>query len=99
MERRFYCNESDRIVTESELRKLYEEDPGEHDTFSEYLSCCMVWNNGTLQEIPAGLRGTLYYDYRRGNVVEESILIEQVKAEAKNDEEFSDLFGTYTKLN
>lgn len=54
-ERRFYDLELDEIVTLAELREEYEALKSYGDTeaesFEEYLSNCMYWNNGTLKEL------------------------------------------------
>lgn len=47
----YWCNETDAVVTEEELKKnyygIYESD-GEYETFSDYLMACLWFNNGSL---------------------------------------------------
>ena len=45
----YYCNEDDRILSTDELRHDYYEMFGEeYESFDDYLSACMYWNNGAL---------------------------------------------------
>ncbi len=50
-EKLFYCWESDRVYSLSEIKEFYMADNGGHESFSDYLKNCMVENNGTLEEI------------------------------------------------
>ena len=54
-ERMFYDIESEELLTYSQLQKEYEElnanNETEAENFSEYLSNCMWYNNGTLKEV------------------------------------------------
>lgn len=54
-ERVFYCIESQELVSESELREIWDNDPDlreEHENkFFYYLRCCQSHNGGTLIEL------------------------------------------------
>ena len=49
--REFYCTEDGTVYTEDEIRSYYEEDPNEHETFADYLDCCLDRYGGTMIEI------------------------------------------------
>ena len=53
----YHCCETDRILSEDDLRSIWEQGkaegwivPGEtgSDSFPDYLECCMYYNNGSL---------------------------------------------------
>lgn len=46
----YYCTESDKIITDSEIMEIYqsESDLQTEYTFIEYLTACQYWNGGTL---------------------------------------------------
>jgi len=49
--RLFYCTESEKLFTESEMKSFYDTDNGGYDSFAQYINACLVSNNGTLVEI------------------------------------------------
>lgn len=53
--RKFYDTENDEEITLEELQQEYEQlkanGDTESETFEQYLSNCMTYNNGTLEEI------------------------------------------------
>ena len=53
--RKFYDTENDEEITLKELQQEYENlkasGDTESETFEQYLSNCMTYNNGTLEEI------------------------------------------------
>ena len=50
-ERLFYCTESEKLYTLSEIKAFFTEDNSGYECFKDYLKNCMVENNGTLEEI------------------------------------------------
>ena len=50
-ERLFYCTESEKLYTLSEIKAFFTEDNSGYKCFEDYLKNCMVENNGTLEEI------------------------------------------------
>lgn len=53
--RKFYDTEHDKVITLEELQAEFEDlkasGDTESETFEQYLSNCMTYNNGTLEEI------------------------------------------------
>ena len=53
--RRFYDTENNEYITIEQLEEEYNELKAtgntEAETFSDYVSNCMWWNNGTLKEV------------------------------------------------
>ncbi len=51
----YYDSENNEYITTEELKKEFEELKANEDTeaktFKEYLSNCMYYNNGTLEEV------------------------------------------------
>lgn len=48
----YWCNETDSIVTEDELKENYRNIyASEYETFPDYLSACMWYNNGALTDL------------------------------------------------
>lgn len=49
----YYCTESDRIITDSEIMEIYqsESELQTEYTFAEYLMACQYWNGGTLIQV------------------------------------------------
>ena len=47
----YFENETQSVVSEDRIKAEYEEFGQDYDTFSDYLSACMYWNNGTLTPI------------------------------------------------
>ena len=45
---RYYSNEQDTVLSLETIRECYNEFKDEYDSFSDYLSGCMWWNNGDL---------------------------------------------------
>ena len=56
--RKFYDTEHDKEITLEELQAEFEDlkasGDTESETFEQYLSNCMTYNNGTLEEIQKG---------------------------------------------
>lgn len=50
-ERLFYCHESEKLYSISDIKAFYNADNCGYSNFSDYLKNCMVENNGTLEEI------------------------------------------------
>lgn len=54
-ERLFYCTESQELVSLSDLRKIWDDDPELQELheghFYGYVKCCQSHNNGTLYEL------------------------------------------------
>ena len=44
----FHNNETDTVESISDIRRSYDRFGDEYDTFQDYLSACMWWNNGAL---------------------------------------------------
>jgi len=70
-EKKYFCTESENSYTESEMMEFYDNDFSEHEgNFSDFLSACMVENNGTLitpkKELTIRYRGeeTTYWNIR-----------------------------------
>lgn len=60
MSKYYHCCETDRVLSEDDLRSEWEQGktegwivPGEtgYDSFPDYLECCMYYNNGTLTPV------------------------------------------------
>lgn len=49
---RYYSNEQDTVLSLETIRECYNEFKDEYDSFSDYLSSCMWWNNGDLTPLP-----------------------------------------------
>lgn len=64
--REFYCTEDERVYTEDEIRSYYEEDRNEHETFAEYLQCCLNNYGGALIEITSVPKEKNYVRYEEG---------------------------------
>ena len=44
----YYSTEYDEVITEDNLREYWTEFSPEYETFSDYVSACMWYNNGNL---------------------------------------------------
>ena len=52
----YHCNETDEIVSLSQIRSEYSEFGAEYQSFDDYLSACMWYNNGALTDVRDKLR-------------------------------------------
>ena len=53
----YYDNEMNTIVSEDEIRGCFESDNAGFETFSEYLTACMYYENGSLIPLPEKIDG------------------------------------------
>lgn len=49
--RYYFENESQSVISEAEIKANFEEFKDEYETYSDYYSACMWWNNGSLTPI------------------------------------------------
>ena len=49
--RYYFENESQSVIPETDIMRNYEEFKNEYETYSDYYSACMYWNNGSLTPI------------------------------------------------
>ena len=49
--RYYFMNETQSVVSETDIKRNYEEFKSEYESYSDYHSKCMYWNNGELTPI------------------------------------------------
>lgn len=92
----YHCSETDRIVSEERLRSEWEQGKAEgwivpdetgYDSFTDYLECCMYYNNGTLTPVRTyieELRNRLRYEldsYERESIENEITIMTKLESE------------------
>ena len=91
MKRLYWCNETDSVITEDDVRESYKLFNDEYDSFPDYLSACMYYNNGSLSDLSSHIqslkrdlnRGSAdYYDDEKTAIKEEIKRLEKLYLEA-----------------
>lgn len=49
--RYYFVNETQSVISETDIKRNYEEFKSEYESYSDYYSACMYWNNGELTPI------------------------------------------------